>query len=211
MTWSKEEIMAYVDGQLPDSEISRIENIINQDINAKNYYENLVEANDLINISYTQLEKSYVRRSKSSQADNIQKNTKKNVHSSNFVVSIAIQYKGILGVALFGIALVIGAFQVGKNSQNILERNQGFEMMAINNVIKNKDQIQNHIKKNNLKDLRINIDEKTTAVVKFRDRTFENNQFCQKIVVKINENEYNLDTCKIDIEEDEWSYQFTPK
>ena len=210
MKWSKEEIMAYVDGQLPESEIIRVEKVIDEDTNARNYYDNLIESNDLINISYSQIEKSYISRVNQSQTSNNQKNNEKKINSK-FASSIAIQYKGVLGVALFGIALVIGAFQVGKNSQNILERNQGFEMMAINNVIKNKDQIQNHIKKNNLKDLRINIDEKTTAVVKFRDRTFDNNQFCQKIVVKINENEYNLDTCKIDIEEDEWSYQFIPK
>ena len=50
MKWSKEEIMAYVDGQLPESEIIRIEKVIDEDTNAKNYYDNLIESNDLIKI-----------------------------------------------------------------------------------------------------------------------------------------------------------------
>ena len=74
---SKEEIMAYVDGQLPESEILRIENAINQDINAKNYYENLVEASDLINISYTQLENHMLEGLNLLQVSNSQKITKK--------------------------------------------------------------------------------------------------------------------------------------
>lgn len=212
MTWSKEEIMAYVDGQLPESEILRIENAINQDINAKNYYENLVEASDLINISYTQLEKSYVGRSKSSQVSNPQKNNQKNVHSSNFASSIAIQYKGLLGAALLAIALIFGAYQAGKNSQNALERNQADEMFAINNILKNKDLIQDHIKRNNLKDIQINFDNEVSAVIKFKERTFDEEKFCQKFVVQFKDSEYNVDTCNkvsnIKKGINRWDYQF---
>ena len=43
--------MAYVDGQLPESEIIRVEKVIDEDTNARNYYDNLIESNDLINIS----------------------------------------------------------------------------------------------------------------------------------------------------------------
>ena len=62
MKWSKEEIMAYVDGQLPEEEILRIEEAINQDSNAKDYYNALTDSNELIDITYSTIEKSYVSR-----------------------------------------------------------------------------------------------------------------------------------------------------
>ena len=59
MNWSKEEIMAYADGQLSTVDMIRVENIINENEDANNFYEKMVLSNDLINLSYAKLENSY--------------------------------------------------------------------------------------------------------------------------------------------------------
>ena len=42
MNWSKEEIMAYADGQLSTVDMIRVENIINENEDANNFYEKMV-------------------------------------------------------------------------------------------------------------------------------------------------------------------------
>ena len=96
MKWSKEEIMAYVDGQLPEEEILRIEEAINQDSNAKDYYNALTDSNELIDITYNTIEKSYVSRTNQAKTTLSNKQNEKNIYPQN-TNSIAISLRGVFG------------------------------------------------------------------------------------------------------------------
>lgn len=213
MTWTKEEIMAYVDGQLPQADIERIEKAINEDTNANNFYENLIESNELINLSYRELENLYSKKTKSTTA-NQTINTKIKSLKSGVAGALAIPLKGILAVAIFGLFAISFAYQVGKNSKSLIEQKQVLEMQALNNIIKNKSKIQKHIQDNNLNDLSINFDDNSSATIKFLERSIENNNFCQKFVVAYEGMDYNINTCSSPKEKEEgfeWKYRLEKK
>ena len=207
MKWSKIEIMAYVDGQLPEEEILRIEEAINQDSNAKDYYNALTDSNELIDITYDTIEKSYVSRTNQAKNTLSNKQNEKNIYPQN-TNSIAISLRGVFGIGLLALILAIGTYQIGKNSQNILNEQQAMDMYAIKNIMDNKEIIQNHINQNNLNDLRIQFDDNTAALVRFRSRSQDEGKFCQNFVVDIENISYDFNTCNnISTKEDQWNYQ----
>ena len=207
MKWSKEEIMAYVDGQLPEEEILRIEEAINQDSNAKDYYDALTDSNELIDITYNTIEKSYVSRTNQAKTTLSNKQNEKNIYPQN-TNSIAISLRGVFGIGLLALMLAIGTYQIGKNSQNILNEQQAMDMYAIKNILENKEIIQNHINQNNLNDLRIQFDDNTAALVRFRSRSQDEGKFCQNFIVDIENISYDFSTCNnISTKEDQWNYQ----
>tara|TARA_B100000963_G_C22612811_1_gene665749 strand:- start:1040 stop:1681 length:642 start_codon:yes stop_codon:yes gene_type:complete len=207
MKWSKEEIMAYVDGQLPEEEILRIEEAINQDSNAKDYYNALTDSNELIDITYNTIEKSYVSRTNQAKTTLSNKQNEKNIYPQN-TNSIAISLRGVFGIGLLALMLAIGTYQIGKNSQNILNKQQALDMYAIKNIMENKEIIQNHINQNNLNDLRIQFDDNTAALVRFRSRSQDEGKFCQNFIVDIENISYDFNTCNnISTKEDQWNYQ----
>ena len=207
MKWSKEEIMAYVDGQLPEEAILRIEEAINQDSNAKDYYDALTDSNELIDITYNTIEKSYVSRTNQAKTTLSNKQNEKNIYPQN-TNSIAISLRGVFGIGLLALMLAIGTYQIGKNSQNILNEQQAMDMYAIKNILENKEIIQNHINQNNLNDLRIQFDDNTAALVRFRSRSQDEGKFCQNFIVDIENISYDFSTCNnISTKEDQWNYQ----
>lgn len=207
MKWSKEEIMAYVDGQLPEEEILRIEEAINQDSNAKDYYDALTDSNELIDITYSTIENSYVSRNNQAKTTLSNKQNEKNIYPQN-TNSIAISLRGVFGIGLLALMLAIGTYQIGKNSQNILNEQQAMDMYAIKNILENKEIIQNHINQNNLNDLRIQFDDNTAALVRFRSRSQDEGKFCQNFIVDIENISYDFSTCNnISTKEDQWNYQ----
>ena len=207
MKWSKEEIMAYVDGQLPEEAILRIEEAINQDSNAKDYYDALTDSNELIDITYSTIENSYVSRNNQAKTTLSNKQNEKNIYPQN-TNSIAISLRGVFGIGLLALMLAIGTYQIGKNSQNILNEQQAMDMYAIKNILENKEIIQNHINQNNLNDLRIQFDDNTAALVRFRSRSQDEGKFCQNFIVDIENISYDFSTCNnISTKEDQWNYQ----
>ena len=207
MKWSKEEIMAYVDGQLPEEEILRIEEAINQDSNAKDYYNTLTDSNELIDITYSTIEKSYVSRNNQAKTTLSNKQNEKNIYPQN-TNSIAISLRGVFGIGLLALILAIGTYQIGKNSQNILNEQQAMDMYAIKNIMENKEIIQKHIYQNNLNDLRIQFDDNTAALVRFKSRSQDEDKFCQNFIVDFENLSYDFSTCNnISTKEDNWNYQ----
>ena len=57
--WTKEEIMAYADGQLDESSIKRIQDAISSDPEAKDFYESMIFSDDVIKDTMQQLETSF--------------------------------------------------------------------------------------------------------------------------------------------------------
>ena len=207
MKWSKEEIMAYVDSQLPEEEILRIEEAINHDSNAKDYYNSLTNSNELIDITYNTIEKSYVSKNNQAKTSLSNKQNKKNIYPQN-TNSIAISLRGVFGIGLLALMLAIGTYQLGKNSQNILNKQQAMDMYAIKNIMENKEIIQNHINQNNLNDLRIQFDDNTAALVRFKSRSQDEDKFCQNFIVDVENIRYDLSSCNnISTKEDKWNYR----
>ena len=207
MKWSKEEIMAYVDSQLPEEEILRIEEAINHDSNAKDYYNSLTNSNELIDITYNTIEKSYVSKNNQAKTSLSNKQNKKNIYPQN-TNSIAISLRGVFGIGLLALMLAIGTYQLGKNSQNILNKQQAMDMYAIKNIMENKEIIQNHINQNNLNDLIIQFDDNTAALVRFKSRSQDEDKFCQNFIVDVENIRYDLSSCNnISTKEDKWNYR----
>ncbi len=207
MKWSKEEIMAYVDSQLPEEEILRIEEAINHDSNAKDYYNSLTNSNELIDITYNTIEKSYVSKNNQAKTSLSNKQNKRNIYPQN-TNSIAISLRGVFGIGLLALMLAIGTYQLGKNSQNILNKQQAMDMYAIKNIMENKEIIQNHINQNNLNDLRIQFDDNTAALVRFKSRSQDEDKFCQNFIVDVENIRYDLSSCNnISTKEDKWNYR----
>tara|TARA_X000000950_G_C13920060_1_gene662944 strand:- start:4448 stop:5089 length:642 start_codon:yes stop_codon:yes gene_type:complete len=207
MKWSKEEIMAYVDSQLPEEEILRIEEAINHDSNAKDYYNSLTNSNELIDITYNTIEKSYVSKNNQAKTSLSNKQNKRNIYPQN-TNSIAISLRGVFGIGLLALMLAIGTYQIGKNSQNVLNKQQAMDMYAIKNIMENKEIIQNHINQNNLNDLRIQFDDNTAALVRFKSRSQDEDKFCQNFIVDVEDIRYDLSSCNnISTKEDKWNYR----
>lgn len=193
--WTKEEIMAYVDGQLSDTEMPRIEKIINEDENANAYYETLIESNELISIAYQQIENSYKPRSSQSQTSREETNQNKKTFQSKLSSVLSIPLTTGLGVAILGIVVIAFAYFSGNNTRNLIEKNQKIEAYALKNVIENQSQIDRHIESNNLNDLQIEFDDNSSALIKFRERSIENDEFCQEIIVTHQNIDYLIKSC----------------
>ena len=54
---------------------------------------------------------------------------------------------------------------------------------ALKKVIENQSRIERHIESNNLNSLQIEFEDKSPALIKFRERSIEDDKFCQKIIV----------------------------
>jgi hypothetical protein len=193
--WTKEEIMAYVDGQLDEAEIPRIEKIINKDENANAYYEALIESNELISIAYQQIENSYKPRSLQSKLSSSEKVQKEKSLPSKLSGALSISLTSGLGVIILGIIVFTFFYLSGQNSRSLLERNQTMDAYALKNVIENKSLIQQHIESNNLNDLQIQFDDQSTALLRFRERSIEKDKFCQKILVNHENVDYEINSC----------------
>ena len=104
--WTKEEIMAYIDGQLSEAEMPRIEKIINEDEKANAYYETLIESNELISIAYQQIENSYKPRSSQSQTSKEESSQNKKPLQSKLSNVLSIPLMTGLGAAILGIVII---------------------------------------------------------------------------------------------------------
>ena len=193
--WKKEEIMSYVDGQLSDTEMPRIEKIINEDENANAYYETLIESNELISLAYQQIENSYKPRSSQSQTSREETNQNEKTLQSKLSSVLSIPLTTGLSAAILGIAVIAFVYFSGNNTRNLIEKNQTMEAYALKNVIENQSRIEQHIESNNLNNLQIEFDDQNSALIKFRERTIENDKFCQEIIVTHQNIDYLIKSC----------------
>ena len=67
--------------------------------------------------------------------------------------------------------------------------------MRLKNVIENQSLIERHIESNNLNNLQIEFDDQSPALIKFRERSIENDKFCQEIVVTHENIDYVINSC----------------
>ena len=71
--WTKEEIMAYADGQLEESSIQRIKEAIANDIKARDFYQSMVFSDEVIKDTMQQLESNFRINLKTSTQNNYEK------------------------------------------------------------------------------------------------------------------------------------------
>ena len=117
--WTKEEIMAYADGQLEESSIQRIKEAIANDIKARDFYQSMVFSDEVIKDTMQQLESNFRINLKTSTQNNYEKeNQKENIQNKIKSATKAISIKSIFIPALIGLSLFasIGYF-VGQNTQ----------------------------------------------------------------------------------------------
>lgn len=117
--WTKEEIMAYADGQLEESSIQRIKEAISNDIKARDFYQSMVFSDEVIKDTMQQLESNFRINLKTSTQNNYEKeNQKENIQNKIKIATKAINIKSIFIPALIGLSLFasIGYF-VGQNTQ----------------------------------------------------------------------------------------------
>ncbi len=123
--WTKEEIMAYADGQLEESSIQRIKEAIANDIKARDFYQSMVFSDEVIKDTMQQLESNFRINLKTSTQNNYEKeNHKENIQNKIKIATKAISIKSIFIPALIGLSLFasIGYF-VGQNThQQMLMR-----------------------------------------------------------------------------------------
>ena len=117
--WTKEEIMAYADGQLEESSIQRIKEAIANDIKARDFYQSMVFSDEVIKDTMQQLESNFRINLKTSTQNNYEKeNQKENIQNKIKSATKTISIKSIFIPALIGLSLFasIGYF-VGQNTQ----------------------------------------------------------------------------------------------
>ena len=117
--WTKEEIMAYADGQLEESSIQRIKEAIANDIKARDFYQSMVFSDEVIKDTMQQLESNFRINLKTSTQNSYEKeNQKENIQNKIKSATKAISIKSIFIPALIGLSLFasIGYF-VGQNAQ----------------------------------------------------------------------------------------------
>lgn len=117
--WTKEEIMAYADGQLEQNSIPRIKEAIANDTTARDFYQSMVFSDEVIKDTMQQLESNFRINLKSSTQNNYQKeNQQESIQSKIKSTSKAISIKSIFIPALIGLSLFasIGYF-IGQNTQ----------------------------------------------------------------------------------------------
>ncbi len=214
--WTKEEIMAYVDGQLSEAEMPRIEKIIDEDEKANAFYETLIESNELISIAYQQIENSYKPRSSQSETSKEEANQNKKSLQSKLSSVLSIPLTTGLGAAILGIVVIAFVYLSGNNTRNLIEKNQTMEAYALKNVIENQSLIERHIESNNLNNLQIEFDDQSPALIKFRERSIENDEFCQEIIVTHENIDYVINSCNdinsnLDNAKKVWKYSLKQK
>ena len=105
--WTKEEIMAYADGQLEEKSMKRIQDAIASDPNAKDFYETMIYGDELIKDTMQQLETTFkttkFEKNQSPQSK-YRKNSQK-VNSNIKLKSQAISIKSIFIPALVGLII----------------------------------------------------------------------------------------------------------
>ena len=117
--WTKEEIMAYADGQLEENSIQRIKEAISNDMKARDFYQSMVFSDEVIKDTMQQLESNFRINLKTSTQNNYEKeNQKENIQNKIKSATKAISIKSIFIPALIGLSLFasIGYF-VGQNTQ----------------------------------------------------------------------------------------------
>jgi len=117
--WTKEEIMAYADGQLEENSIQRIKEAISNDMKARDFYQSMVFSDEVIKDTMQQLESNFRINLKTSTQNNYEKeNQKENIQNKIKGATKAISIKSIFIPALIGLSLFasIGYF-VGQNTQ----------------------------------------------------------------------------------------------
>lgn len=203
--WSKEQIMALIDGELDKNEESRIREIIQNDDEAKNIYEKFSMADDLLGITYNELEKSFVQKKEigSSISQKQQKNEKPKGFGA-ITVSIGNLISGTLIIATL---IAIAGYQIGlNNKQNTIESEKYFEMYAMNNVLNNEGILKKHIFSNSTNDLNIRTADNKTMLFKVIDREIKNDNFCQKYSLTLENREYIIEACNTDLKNKVWKY-----
>ena len=219
MSWSKEEIMAYVDGQLLSDDMIRVEKIINEDQEANAFYEQMILSNDLINLSYRKLEESYeITKNLSSAQQNEKKNQVKNLVGFG---SIAISMKGILIFALGALILIAGTYQISTNKKVSPMDDDYFRVLALKTISDNQKSITTLMARDGnearvkVKDPKIgNISLKLNSV-RFGDKLISNtnlireiknfNGICSEILMNIEEKQYIIEACK---DETKWLMKY---
>lgn len=120
--WTKEEIMAYADGQLEESSIQRIKEVIASDAEARDFYQSMIFSDEVIKDTMQQLESNFRINLKTSNQSNYEKeNQKENIQNKIKSTTKAISIKSIFIPALIGLSLFasIGYF-IGQNTQQQL-------------------------------------------------------------------------------------------
>lgn len=120
--WTKEEIMAYADGQLDESSIKRIQDAISSDPEAKDFYESMIFSDDVIKDTMQQLETSFKKNINSKNQSHYEKQNEHQRKPNKIKSAVrSISIKSIFIPALVGLSLFasIGYF-IGQNTQQQL-------------------------------------------------------------------------------------------
>lgn len=200
--WTKEEIMAYADGQLDQNSIPRIKEAIANDTNARDFYQSMVFSDEVIKDTMQQLESNFRINLKSSTQNNYQKeNQQESIQSKIKSTSKAISIKSIFIPALIGLSLFasIGYF-IGQNTQQQMLMRGGeteefdqyrAEIEFFLNV--GSDGENYYINENQVNEMKI-----TILSTSFGD------QICRKIEFENINYIQNINACKIG---ETWSFQ----
>jgi len=203
--WSKEQIMAFIDGELDKNEESRIREIINNDVEAKNIYEKFSMADELLGITYDELEKSFAQKKEiASSINQKEQNIEKPKGFGAITISIGSLISGTLIIATL---IAIAGYQIGlNNKQNTIEAEKYFEMYAMNNVLNNEGVLKKHIFSNSTNDLNIKTEDNKRMLFKVIDREIKDDNFCQKYSLTLEDREYTVEACNTDIKNKIWKY-----
>mgnify|MGYP006098037129 FL=1 len=221
MNWSKEEIMAYADGQLSTVDMIRVENIINENEDANNFYEKMVLSNDLINLSYAKLENSYKISQESSLAKQPEiKDKNKNLFGFG---SLAISNKNILVFAFGAFILIAGLYQLGSQKKTSTMDDDYFKVIAMNTLIENQENISMLMVKGDRSEGIVMTNSEIGEIslilesVRFKNKVIRYpdevskinklniNGLCNDISIKMKDTSYKIEACKRD---NKWALKY---
>ena len=207
--WTKEEIMSLADGELSHKEELRLKKIIETDANARLIYEKFSMADDLLDITYKQLEESFNTKKTSSHAK--QEDIK--IDNPKGFGAISISIGNLVTGSLILVAIVAFAgYQLGLNNmQKSSQSERYYELYVMNNVLNNQGILKKHVFSNSTKDLNIKIEDNRKMLLKVVDREIKNNNFCQRYGLEFQNRNFIVEACNVNLENNEWSYTLKSK
>ena len=209
VNWTKEEIMALVDGELSQNEENKLKTIIQNDDDARQLYEKYIMSDELLGLTYNQIEKSFI--TKNTQSINISNEENKKAPKGFGAISISLGNL-ITGSLILAAIVAFAGYQLGlKNIQNSNQSEKYYEIYAMNKVLSNQGILKEHVFSNSAKDLKIKVEDNKTMLFKVVDRNIKNNKFCQRYGMKFENRDFIVEACNDNIESEKWSYTLKSK
>ena len=193
--WTKEEIMAYADGQLEEKSMKRIQDAIASDPNAKDFYETMIYGDELIKDTMQQLETTFktTKFEKNQSPQSKYRENSQKVNSNIKLKSHAISIKSIFIPALVGLIIFAsGGYFIGKNTQEQLLM-RGIDDSKLS---EHRNEIENFL---NLgsdgENYTINKSEKNKLYLTILETSF-GQEICRKVLFENNQNKQFFIACK---------------